>query len=91
MPLRLYVSLLVDSMDAHVCLHLYLCITQVQGPKRLEEGIGSPGIVVIGSGESPCGCWESNPRPLEEQPVLLTVEPSPAPTSMSLLSYPMGQ
>lgn len=23
----------------------------------------------------PCVCWESNPRPLEEQPILLTTEP----------------
>ena len=26
--------------------------------------------------EPPCGCWELNPGPLEEQPVLLTAEPS---------------
>jgi hypothetical protein len=24
----------------------------------------------------PCGCWELNPGPLEEQPVLLSAEPS---------------
>jgi hypothetical protein len=26
--------------------------------------------------EPPCGCWELNSGPLEEQPVLLTTEPS---------------
>jgi hypothetical protein len=26
-----------------------------------------------------CGCWELNSGPLEEQPVLLTAEPSPQP------------
>ena len=26
--------------------------------------------------ESPCGCWELNSGPLEEQPLLLTAEPS---------------
>jgi hypothetical protein len=26
--------------------------------------------------EPPCGCWELNSGPLEEQPVLLTSEPS---------------
>jgi hypothetical protein len=26
--------------------------------------------------EPPCGCWELNSRPLEEQSVLLTTEPS---------------
>ena len=29
--------------------------------------------------EPPCGCWELNPGPLEEQPVLLTAEPSHQP------------
>jgi hypothetical protein len=27
--------------------------------------------------EPPCGCWELNSGPLEEQSVLLTAEPSP--------------
>ena len=26
--------------------------------------------------ETPCGCWELNSGPLEEQAVLLTIEPS---------------
>ena len=29
--------------------------------------------------ESPCGCWDLNSGPLEEQAVLLTTEPSPQP------------
>jgi hypothetical protein len=29
--------------------------------------------------EPPCGCWELNSSPLEEQPVLLTSEPSHQP------------
>lgn len=29
--------------------------------------------------EPPCGCWESNPSPLEEQSVLPSAEPSPTP------------
>jgi hypothetical protein len=37
------------------------------------------GLRVSGSGLTvgvkPCGCWEVSPGPLEEQPVLLTVEP----------------
>ncbi|XP_027240165.1 E3 ubiquitin-protein ligase ARIH2 isoform X3 [Cricetulus griseus] len=32
----------------------------------------------------PCGCWELNSRPLEEQPVLLTSEPSLQPSRLSL-------
>jgi hypothetical protein len=35
-----------------------------------EEGIESHGC------EPPCGCWELNSGPLEEQPVPLTAEPS---------------
>ena len=31
---------------------------------------------VTDSCEPPCGCWELNPGPLEEQPVLLTTEPA---------------
>ena len=32
-----------------------------------------------------CGCWELNPGPLEEQPVLLTTEPSLLSSLRSLL------
>jgi hypothetical protein len=31
---------------------------------------------IIGDCEPPCGCWELNSEPLEEQSVLLTAEPS---------------
>jgi hypothetical protein len=31
---------------------------------------------ITDSCEPPCGCWEWNLRPLEEQPVLLTSKPS---------------
>ena len=43
------------------------------------EGIGSPGTGATDSCDLLCGCQEWNPRPLEEQSVLLTAaEPSPA-------------
>ena len=32
--------------------------------------------LIIDGCEPPCGCWELNSGPLEEQPVLLTTEPS---------------
>ena len=41
----------------------------------------SPGTGIRDSCELPCGCWELNPGPLEEQPVLLTAEPSLQPLS----------
>ena len=37
-----------------------------------EEGIRS----ITDDCEPPCGCWELNSGPLEEQPVFLTTEPS---------------
>ena len=35
-----------------------------------------PGTRITDSCELLCGCWELNLGPLEEQPVLLTAEPS---------------
>jgi hypothetical protein len=52
--------------ECFVCL--YIC--------TLEEGIRSHGATVIDGCELPCGCWELNPGPLQEQAVLLTAEPS---------------
>ena len=45
-----------------------------QYTKQLEVGIGLPGTGVKGGFELTCGCWELNPGPLQEQPVLLTTE-----------------
>ena len=41
-----------------------------------SEDIRSPGNRVRDDCELSCGCWELNSGPLEEQPVLLTAEPS---------------
>ena len=43
---------------------------------RPEEGIGVPLGLELHDNEPPCGCWGVNSGPLEEQPVLLTTEPS---------------
>lgn len=43
-------------------------------PERLEEGNESP--KVIGGCEIPCGCRKTILRPLKEQQMLLTIEPS---------------
>ena len=42
-----------------LCLYVCLC-----------EGVRSPGTGITDSCELPCACWELNPCPLEEQPVL---------------------
>ena len=43
-----------------------------------EEGMMNP---ITDGCEPPCGCWELNSGPLEEQSVLLTTEPSFQPYS----------
>jgi len=45
-------------------------------PWKPEKDTKSPGKRVIGGCELLGGCRESNSGPLEEQPVLLTAEPS---------------
>ncbi|XP_052570146.1 L-seryl-tRNA(Sec) kinase isoform X2 [Peromyscus californicus insignis] len=40
--------------------------------------------LIAGGCEPPCGFWELNSGPLEEQPVLLTTEPSPQPSIIFL-------
>ena len=55
-----------------VCLcvcELFVCLVPV-------EAIRSLGTGVTDSCEQPCGCWELNLGPLEEQEMLLTTEPS---------------
>ena len=37
--------------------------------------------------EPPCGCWVLNSGPLEEQPVLITAEPSLQPPRMETFSW----
>jgi hypothetical protein len=44
-----------------------LCIMCMQYPQRPEEGTGSCGTGGPDSCELPCGLWEWNPGPVEEQ------------------------
>ena len=41
--------------------------------------------LITNSCESPCGSQELNSGPLEEQPVLLTTEPSPQPLKCTFM------
>lgn len=43
-------------------------------PSRTEEGSGSLGTGLSDGFKQPCGCWELNLAPLEEQPVFLTIK-----------------
>jgi hypothetical protein len=47
---------------------IYLFIMYTADQKRAPD-------LIIGGCEPPCGCWELNSGPLEEQPVYLTSEP----------------
>lgn len=44
--------------------------------KPKENSIIFPGIGVTGSSDPPYVCWEMDPGPLKELPVLLTTDPS---------------
>ena len=54
----------------------------------LCEGVESPGTGVTESCELPCGCWDLNPGPLEEQPVFLSAESSLQPKVIVLDLFP---
>jgi hypothetical protein len=46
-------------------------------PMEVRRGSKIPPRTGVFKGcELPCGCWESNLSPLEEQPVFLPTEPS---------------
>jgi hypothetical protein len=49
---------------------------------------GIPGTGVTGGYEPPCGCWELERSRLEEQPLLLTTEPSLQPQELSFKTGP---
>ena len=53
---------------------------------ELEESWVLPRTEIKGIYELPYGCWEPNPGPLQEQPVVLITESSFQPLSERLLS-----
>ena len=63
-------------------LELFMCLVHLPP----EESVGTPVTGITHICEPPCACWESNLGPVEEQPVLLTAEPSlqPLPSLLSL-------
>lgn len=62
------------------CFSWFKC-SMVQGLRRPEGGVQSPGTGVTDSCELSCECWESNQGPLEAQTVLLTTQPSLQPST----------
>lgn len=62
------------------CSACIMCTIYVHDwcPRRSQEGVGSHGTAVSTAAcHYVSRCWESNPSPLEEQPVLLTLESEP--------------
>jgi hypothetical protein len=73
-PLEFRVSHLKNIISISMCVSMcrYTCLLagrSLSHQKRASDPI-------IDACESPCGCWELNSGPLEEQSVLLTNEPS---------------
>jgi hypothetical protein len=64
--------LIKDSFILYMLVHY--CSPQTH-QKRASDPIAD-------SCEPPCGCWELNSGPLEEQPVLVTIEPSLQPQAL---------
>jgi hypothetical protein len=60
----------------NVCIFICKGVLPVcmQFLQRSEEGVTSPGTGVTDVCKPPCGCWELNLGPLEEQPVCLITD-----------------
>ena len=52
-------------------------------PTQVRRWCQSPGTGVMNGCEPPCGCWELDPDPLEEQTMLLSIDPSLQPCPLS--------
>lgn len=95
-PMSNSVTLILNFLKAYLldliifmCLVLHgcVCTMYVQGPRRQEERVRSPGT--RGTWELPCGYWKQSRGHLEEQPMLLTPE-LPLHPRLSLKFYKNG-
>lgn len=55
---------------------MYVYCTHAWGSQRSEEDAKYPETGIMNNCEPSCGCWEPRQDPLQEQSVLLAVEPS---------------
>ena len=62
------------------CLHVYLCTVYMPGAFRGQKRASDPLELELTVVVSHYGCWESNPDPLQEQPVFLTLRHLSRPT-----------
>lgn len=57
-------NIFLTFFHVYVCVSLYMNVMCMQ---RKDVSMGSSGTGVTSSSEQPCGCWEPNSSPLEEQ------------------------
>jgi hypothetical protein len=62
-------------VEIFIFLNIYLFIICKYTPEKRASDLIMDGY------EPPCGCWDLNSGPLEEQSLLLTAEPSLQPES----------
>jgi hypothetical protein len=68
----------IDLFYVYECFTcIYVCAPYVPGVQEDQKIFQIPESRVTDACESLCGCWELNPGPLQEQPVLLTSESPP--------------
>lgn len=66
--------------------HVYMYVCYIHAtPVGAKEDISLLGTGVPVGCEPPCRCWEVNPGPLEEHPVLLTSKPSLQPLALIII------
>ena len=74
--------LLIFQLFHHICIYIvYVYEYTVAVFRHTTEEASAP---ITDGCETPYGCWDLNSRPLEEQSVLLTAEPSLQPFSILL-------
>ena len=75
----IYYCFIHTSVLLPECMHVYFMhvyfIYALEDQKMTPE-IGFPVTGVTDGCELPCGCWEPNPSPLQEQEGILTTGPS---------------
>lgn len=57
------------------CLHIYVCTTCIQCPRR-QEDIRSPSVGATNACEPPCRCWKLNQVLWRDQQGILTTKPT---------------
>ena len=68
--------------DLFIIIHKYTSCLQMH-QKKVSD-------LITGVCKPPCGCWDLNSGPLEEQSALLTTEPSHQPFFLLLLFFKIG-